>query len=149
MNTQNDRQIDVYLDPRGNHGKTWITQYLWERGLACVVPRACGSAEKISSFVCSSYKGEPYVIVDIPRASKIRPELYEALEELKDGLVYDHRYSGRTRNIRGARIIVFTNLPFDRKKLSHDRWRLHGVENAPAVGKGLPEFVNKATDMIL
>lgn len=67
------------------------------------------------------------VIVDIPRASKIRPELYEALEEIKDGLVSDPRYAGKTRNIRGAKLVVFTNTALDEKRLSKDRWRLHGV----------------------
>jgi len=27
-----DRQIDVWYDPRGNHGKSWLTIHLWEKG---------------------------------------------------------------------------------------------------------------------
>lgn len=127
VSDQNDRQIDVYYDPVGNHGKTWLSMYLFERGRALVVPRASTTAEKMSAFVCSAYDREEYIIIDIPRSRKITPELYEALEELKDGLVYDHRYSGRCRNIRGAKIIVFTNSKLDTKCLSHDRWRLHGI----------------------
>lgn len=127
VKTQNDRQIDVYLDPVGNHGKTWLTIHLWERGRALVVPRASCTPEKLSAFVCSAYKDEEYIIIDIPRSRKIDTGLYECIEEIKDGLVFDHRYSGRTRNVRGAKIIIFTNTPLDTKKLSHDRWRLHGV----------------------
>lgn len=130
VNDQGDREIDVYLDPNGNHGKTWLSIYLFERGRGLVVPRASTTAEKLSAYVCSAYNGEEYIIIDIPRSRKLTPELYEALEELKDGLVYDHRYHGQCRDIRGAKLIVFTNTELDTKKLSHDRWRLHGIPRA-------------------
>lgn len=148
VETQNDREVDVFLDPTGNHGKSWLTIHLWETGKALVVPRASATAEKLSAFVCSAYKGEPYIIIDIPRAQKPTVGLYEAIEELKDGLVFDHRYSGKTRNVRGAKIIIFTNTPLDLKKLSHDRWRVHNVRggNPPTAspptkedkGEGMP-----------
>lgn len=129
---QNDRQVDVWYDPKGNHGKTWLTIHLWERGEALVVPRSSTTAEKLSAFVCSAYNGEEFIIIDIPRSRKITGELYEAIEELKDGLVFDHRYSGKARNVRGAKVIIFTNVKLDEKKLSYDRWRLHGIENGGA-----------------
>jgi len=127
VDTQNDRQVDVWLDPKGNHGKSWTSIHLWERGQALVVPRYAVSPEKLSAFVCSAYKGQPYIIIDIPRASKPSKGLYEEIESLKDGLVFDTRYHGRTRNVRGAKVIIFTNTPLDKKALSHDRWRLHGI----------------------
>lgn len=127
VNDQGDREIDVYLDPHGNRGKTWLSIYLYEHGRALVVPRASTTAEKMSAYICSSYSGQEFIIVDIPRSRKITPELYETLEEVKDGLVYDHRYTGRCRNIRGVKLIVFTNTELDTRKLSHDRWRLHGI----------------------
>lgn len=127
VESQGDREIDVWYDPSGNHGKTWLTLYLFERGLALVIPRYCGTPREISNFVCSSYNGQRYIIYDIPRANKITPTLYESLEELKDGLVHDPRYYGKCRNVRGAKIIVFTNQKLDTKKLSKDRWRLHGI----------------------
>lgn len=130
VDSQNDRQVDVWLDPRGNHGKSWMSIHLWERGQALVVPRYAVTPEKLSGFVCSAYKGEPYIIIDIPRAGKPSKGLYEEIESLKDGLVFDTRYHGRTRNVRGAKIIIFTNTPLDKNALSHDRWRLHGIADA-------------------
>lgn len=127
VNTQNDREVDVWLDPEGCHGKTWLTLHLFETGQGFVVPRASTTPEKLSAYVCSAYRGEPYIIIDIPRAKKPDKALYEAIEELKDGLVFDGRYSGHARNIRGAKIIIFTNTPLDLKQLSKDRWRLHGM----------------------
>lgn len=127
---QGDRQIDVWYDPAGNHGKTWLSIHLWERGMALVVPRASCTAHDLSAYVCSSYRGEEFIIIDIPRAGKVGTSLYEAMEEIKDGLVFDHRYQGRCRNIRGAKLIVFTNTKLDTEKLSKDRWRLHGFGRA-------------------
>lgn len=121
------RRVSVFLDPKGCHGKTFLSVYLYERGRALVVPRASTTAEKLSAYICSAYNGEEYIIIDIPRSRKITSELYEAIEEIKDGLVFDHRYSGRCRDIRGVKLIIFTNTQLDTKMLSADRWRLHGV----------------------
>jgi len=128
--TQGIRQIDVWLDKNGNHGKTWASINLYERGRALLVPRYCCTSREISNFICSAYKGEEFIVIDIPRSSKPKPDLYEAMEEIKDGVVSDPRYSGRTRNIRGVKLIVFTNNPLDTKCLSPDRWRLHGIRGA-------------------
>lgn len=128
LKQQSVREIDVYLDSHGSRGKTFLSIHLWERGEALVVPRSATTPEKLSAFVCSAYKGEPIIIIDIPRASKPSTALYECMEEIKDGLVFDHRYSGRTRNIRGVKLLVFTNHKLDLKQLSDDRWVLHGME---------------------
>lgn len=134
VRNQNDRQIDVFLDPRGNHGKSWLTVHLWECNRALVVPRSETSAARISAYICSAYRGEEYIIIDIPRSAKPRTEWYETMEEIKDGLVFDPRYHGQCRNIRGVKLIVFTNIELDKERLSRDRWRLHGLnEGKPTV----------------
>nr|CRY97839.1 hypothetical protein [uncultured prokaryote] len=124
--SQNDRQVDVWYDPKGNHGKTWLTVHLWEHGQALVVPRYATGAKELSAFICSAYKGEEFIIIDIPRAGKVPTAVYETIESVKDGLVFDPRYSGRAKNIRGVKVIVFTNTKLEEEKLSKDRWRLHG-----------------------
>lgn len=134
LDSQSDREIDVWLDPSGNHGKSWLAIHLWETGRALVIPRSASTPERLSAFVCSAWKGERIIIIDIPRAQKIDPKLYETIEELKDGLVFDHRYSGKTRNVRGTKILIFTNTPLDTKKLSKDRWRLHGINEGARGG---------------
>lgn len=131
VNSQNDREIDVYLDKQGNHGKSWLSIHLWERGYALVVPRSATTPEKLSAYICSSWGGQPYIIIDIPRSAKTPAALYEEIEAIKDGLVFDHRYHGQCRNIRGTKLIVFTNTELDLKRLSHDRWRLHGTSIKP------------------
>lgn len=101
--------------------------HLYERGRALVVPRASTTAERLSAYVASAYTGEPIIIIDIPRSRPITKELYECIEELKDGLVFDHRYRGSCRNIRGIKVLVTTNSKLDVGALSHDRW--HAVDS--------------------
>lgn len=127
IRNQGIREIDVYLDKKGNHGKSWLSVHLYERGQALVVPRYCNTARAISNYICSSYAGQPIIIIDIPRAGKINRDLYECMEEIKDGLVFDERYSGKCRNIRGVSLLVFTNQTLDTRMLSKDRWKLHGI----------------------
>lgn len=124
---QNDREIDVFLDKRGSTGKTWLSQYLWERGSAYYVPRSVADSGRVSADVCSNLGQERYIIIDLQRDAPIPKGYYALLEELKDGIVSDPRYHGKQRNIRGRKLIIFTNKEFDTKKLSRDRWRLHGV----------------------
>lgn len=127
LQKQSVREIDVVLDPKGDKGKTFFTIALWERGEALVVPRYSTTPERLSGFICSAYKGEWLIVIDIPRSGKANKGLYETMEEVKDGLVFDHRYEGKTKNIRGTKLVVFTNKPLDLKGLSDDRWVLHGI----------------------
>lgn len=124
---QNNRQVDVYYDSVGSHGKSWLSIYLYERGLAFIVPRFATTARGLSQYICSSYRNEGIIIIDIPRSGKPTKDLYEAIEEVKDGLVFDERYHGKTRNVRGAKVLIFTNNKLDLKALSKDRWRIHGI----------------------
>lgn len=122
---QNDRQIHFFYDTTGNHGKSWLTIHLWERGKGFVVPRSDATAGKLSAYICSGYQGEEFIVIDIPRAAITDRGMYECLEDTKDGLVFDHRYTARTRNIRGTKLIVFTNHPIDPYALSRDRYKAY------------------------
>lgn len=117
------RQIFTFYDPSGNHGKSWFTLHMFERGNLFPVPRSDATAGKLSAFICSAYNWERYIAIDLPRASTTNRELYECLEDTKDGLVFDHRYKGKIRNIRGPKLILFTNNPINPDLLSWDRIR--------------------------
>lgn len=133
LKSQSVRQVDVWYDPGGNHGKTWISLHLWERGTALVIPRSALGAQRVEGFILDAYQKHWYdiIIIDIPRSGKIPTDIYETIEEIKDGLVSDWRYGARQCDIRGVKVAVFTNKLLDTKKLSRDRWRLHGISESP------------------
>lgn len=131
LHTQSDRGIDVVVDYRGNSGKSWLTRHLWETGKAYIVPNTVNSTQGLIQFVASGYNGEDIIIIDVPRSSKWSPALYEAVECIKDGLVYDTRYSAKMRDIHGVKILIMTNTKPQLDKLSKDRWRLWNSNGDP------------------
>nr|QRV62028.1 replication associated protein [ssDNA virus sp.] len=121
--TQNDRQVDVWYDPRGNRGKSWLVGALFERNLACVVPRDWKNPSEALNYLCRNYDNQGMIVIDIPRATKIGNDFYEMVEMVKDGLISSTKWEGQMRNIRGVKVIIFTNHKLDQEKLSKDRWR--------------------------
>lgn len=121
---QSDRGITCVIDYGGNTGKSWLARHLYERGHGYFVPPTIKTVQGIVQFVASGYNGEPIIVIDIPRSSKWTTELYEAIETIKDGIVYDARYSSKTRDIWGVKVLVFTNTKPKLDKLSNDRWEL-------------------------
>lgn len=119
-----DREITCVYCPRGNSGKSWLCRHLFEIGKGYYVPPTIRTSQGIIQYVASGYNGEPIIMVDIPRSSKWTPELYESIEAIKDGLVYDTRYSAKMRDIWGVKILVMTNNKPKLNNLSKDRWVL-------------------------
>lgn len=127
LRTQNDRQVDVWYDHQGNHGKSWLCGHLHETGKACVVPRDWTNASEIVNFLVHNYNNEGIVVIDIPRSTTIPKGFYETIEMVKDGLLGTTKWEGKMRNIRGVKVLIFTNHFLDRTKLSVDRWRFYEV----------------------
>lgn len=117
-----DRNITCWVDTTGNVGKSFLTRWLVERGRAYYVPPTVDNAKQIIQWVCSGYQNQPYIVIDIPRSAKWTESLYTAIEAIKDGLVYDTRYSAKLRDIWGVKILVLTNTMPKLDKLSKDRW---------------------------
>lgn len=128
---QSDRGITVVHDSKGNIGKSWLCRHLFERGQAYYVPPTVDTVKGLIQFVASGYRNEKIVIIDIPRSWKWSEQLYTAIESIKDGLVYDTRYSAKTRDIWGVKILVLTNTLPKIGALSIDRWDIIDVTEWP------------------
>nr|WCR62286.1 MAG: replication associated protein [ssDNA virus sp.] len=119
---QGNRGITVVFDKQGNHGKSWLCNWLFERNIGFYVPPTIDTVKGMIQWIASGYDHEPFIVIDIPRSWKWSEQLYVAIESIKDGLVYDTRYHSQIRNIRGVKVIVFTNEYPKLGKLSEDRW---------------------------
>lgn len=131
LRSQNVRQVDLWYNPNGNEGKSWLVNHLYETGQAWYVPVTEG-AESIIKTVASltdKFGKRPIICIDIPRTVKWNDGIYTVIETLKDGLIMDPRYTATPMNIRGTRVIVFTNKDVDKAKLSVDRWKCYHLEN--------------------
>lgn len=120
----NDREVVVWYDPKGNQGKSWLCGHLWETGKAHYVPPTLTSVKEMIQTVASLMMTErrEIIVIDIPRSWKWSKELYTAIETIKDGLIMDCRYSARTINVRGIKVLIMTNTKPALDALSADRW---------------------------
>lgn len=121
IGAQNDRQIMVWYDAKGNSGKSWLANWLYETRKGFYVPPNLNSKTMVQ-HVADGYKGEPIIVIDIPRTAKWTNDLYIAIEMIKDGLVTETRYHSTIRSVRGAKILVLTNSKPHLDKFSRDRW---------------------------
>lgn len=122
LQLQSDRGVTVWLDRHGNIGKSFLTRWLIERRMAYYVPPTIDNAKQIIQYVCAGYQNQPIIVVDIPRSAKWNNSLYTAIEAIKDGVIYDTRYTAKMRDIWGAKILVLTNSEPQLDGLSRDRW---------------------------
>lgn len=147
LRTQNDRQVDVWYDPIGNRGKSWLAGHLFETGQACVVPRDWTNPSEITNYLVHNYQDEGIIVIDIPRETGIPKGFYATVEMIKDGLIGTTKWEGKMRNIRGVKIMIMTNHMMDLKKLSKDRWRLNGI-NAQNALNGAPRRADALGDQL-
>lgn len=124
---QNDREVDIFYDPDGKSGKSFLVNHLYETGKALYINPFNCNITKVQQDICSAFEKRRYdiICIDIPRTQKWTADHYIVLEALKDGLVADPRYNYTNMNIRGAKIAVFCNTKPNQKNLTDDRMRVH------------------------
>lgn len=69
------------------------------------------------------YSGQKIVVMDLARDSHDYVN-YGALEQLKNGLVYNTKYESGMRMFETPHVVVFSNFPPDESKISSDRVKL-------------------------
>lgn len=111
----NPRTILWYIDSVGGSGKSTFAKYMKVKHNALVIRN--GKTADIAYM----YNNEPIVIMDISRSSEYRFN-YEVLEQLKDGMLMNSKYESNFKCFNNPHVVVFSNWPPDKAKLSHDRW---------------------------
>lgn len=114
-----DRQVDFYIDPEGNSGKTWMARYLLQERPAEVQYIRPGKRDDMAHCIDETKR---IFIVDVPR-KQMEILQYSVLEMLKDRLVFSPKYNSRTKVLTSSpHVIVFCNEKPDYEKLSSDRF---------------------------
>ena len=99
-----DRTIYIMCDPIGNHGKTFLCNYLEDYHNAFV----CGLMK--SSDILYQYNNEPIICIDMPRNNDESFMISGAIETLKNGRGLVGKYEGkRIYRPYPASVIIFTN----------------------------------------
>nr|WCD56390.1 MAG: replication associated protein [Smacoviridae sp.] len=70
-------------------------------------------------------------VFDIPRSDdgKREKQMWSAIEQIKNGYLYDKRNTWREAWIDPPKILVFTNSPPNKECLSKDRWRTYWFDD--------------------
>ena len=127
MTSYNERSITLILDQVGNSGKSIFAEYMEYKKLGYEVP-PMRLMEDIMQCAMG-IKAQRCYMIDMPRAMKKDKlgDFYAGLEALKNGVMYDKRYSFKKRRIDRPQIIVFTNTLPDWELMSKDRWEVYEI----------------------
>lgn len=150
------RAVDLLYDPLGARGKSTVSLLTMVEGKGIVIPPVNDAKELMQSVcdMCMS-TGErspgPFFL-DMPRAmgkDKLFG-IYSAIEQIKNGYLYDFRYSFKKWMIDSPRIWVFTNTLPDLSLLSADRWRIWVIDDRTGALKryGETQKWSKADDLL-
>lgn len=129
-NKQNQRQILVIYDERGSHGKSWLRKHLIATHQATLIPPMDTSKDIMRVAMKKPAKG---YIIDLPRAEgKVNLGMWSAVEQIKDGYLWDDRYDFKERWIDPPKIMIFCN-DLGKKALSSDRFDIFDITDQPVL----------------
>nr|WAE42922.1 MAG: replication associated protein [Cressdnaviricota sp.] len=126
------RIINVLIDEEGCKGKsTLCRKILWDKH-GTFVPKM-ETAKDMSNFIASSTSSRYCFMVDIPRMTdpKKMNAIWDAVEQIKDGLVWDWRYKSKVIQFPPPHVWVFLNHKpdFGNRGTSINRWKFWNVNN--------------------
>lgn len=129
----NDRNINCIICDRGNVGKSMISSLCDLYGRGYDIP-AINDPEKLIQAVCNILMAKKdrnpgIFFIDIPRSMKQDKlfGLFNAIEQIKKGKVYDTRYKYTEWWFDSPQIWVFMNTCPNMSYLSMDRWNLYEI----------------------
>jgi len=124
LTVRDDRGVNVLVDEVGDMGKGVLVGQARARGLARTIP-----AMKDMRDICAAVMDmptSPAYFIDIPRDvnKKKMGEFWAAVEQVKNGYVYDTRYHFREKFFDAPVIWIMTNQVPEKHHLSADRWKI-------------------------
>ena len=123
---QGDRKITAVIDSIGNHGKTFLRKHMVATHSAVYIPPMDCAQDIVACAMAHPWGG---YVIDLPRAEgKPAKGMYSAIEQIKDGYLYDKRYNWKEKWIDPPKILVFANS-IEEKQLSADRWDILDISD--------------------
>lgn len=115
-----NRSVYWFWDHQGNTGKTWFSKYL------VAMHDAIRLENGKSADLKYAYTGQRIVIFDFSRSTMDRIN-YEAIEAIKNGLVFSGKYESTAKIHSIPHVLCFANCEPELQKLSMDRWKVHSI----------------------
>lgn len=126
LEMQDERTVMVVVDEQGGLGKTSLARYMVATHQAVYCP-PMQDAQDFMAFAMA--KPAKAYIFDMPRteSAKQKVGMWSAIEQIKNGYLYDKRYHFSDMWIEPPKVLVFTNEKPPLDNLSADRWDLWGL----------------------
>lgn len=123
----NNRKIMWVYDEKGGVGKSSFTKYM---GVWYNIPDYDVSDKKdILAQVAEEMMRKAYIF-DLSRTKSKKlsmDEVYSAIEQVKNGVVKNTKYKVKREYMNIPHVIVFSNYPYNKEKMSQDRWSLYKI----------------------
>lgn len=123
-----DRKVRWYVDKIGGKGKTAICRHI----CAVYKNRALyvgGKAADIKYAVAEFLKEKQLWVVMLDFTRSVENFIsYEAIESIKNGIIFSTKYESGMHLFRPPHVICFSNWQPDLSKLSEDRWDLMDLD---------------------
>lgn len=133
------RSINVIVDENGCKGKSILVgKMCCELKIAKKVPALNNFKDILNIIYCM--KESKIYLIDMPRAmdKSKQEEFYSAMESIKDGHIWDNRYTYKERWQDAPNVWIFTNAHPNKDLLSKDRWKIWTIgENKELKGVSL------------
>lgn len=121
MRKPNNRTIHWVYEPKGNCGKTAFCKYMAVHNGAIVFNNA---PTKDIAFALPA--APRIVLFNMSRSSENRFN-YNAVEAIKDGLIFSPKYEGRMKIFDSPHVMIFANFEPEYNALSIDRWCIYRI----------------------
>lgn len=124
-----ERAIYWFYDETGNVGKSSFSKYLVAKRGAIFISQ--GNCKDLENIIYNTYvKGDPIdiVVIDIPRNNGNKCS-YNAIENIKSGLICNTKYETGNCIFNSPHIIIFSNEYPETNKLSKDRWHIYEISS--------------------
>lgn len=120
-----DRKVIWYCDWEGGTGKTSFAKYMAVHHHATVMTNAK------SNDIAYGLPDHPKIVIfNLTRSSQDHIN-YEAIEAIKDGLIFSGKYESKTKVFNSPHVVIFANKLPDKQKLSADRWDIREMGEEP------------------
>lgn len=139
-NSFNARRVDCIVEQNGNKGKSVCSGFAHLHGHGLRIPPINDPQALIQAVMNMCMAKDTHapgiIFIDLPRSQNKEKlaGLYNAIEQIKDGYLYDFRYQFKEWWIDSPRIWVFTNSKPNTAWLSSDRWKFWHIDDKVAGG---------------
>ena len=144
------RNVCVLYDPAGTAGKSTLYGYMMCRwpSEVTMVPVSTNNTSALTQHV-QNFAHRKMYIFDVARSVEHykHPELWTAVEEIKNGIVTDMRYKSTVTVMESMWIWVFVNTMANINALSYNRWEIFKLVKTGKIVNNAPDLDLKLMTM--